>query len=158
MKHELEITGAENPLNCQVQFQSPKSRVGIILHYISPAGHHPTHPSELLRLYVFYQGLISGPVSPKPKLILTQPPSLTLSTPTLVNIVACCYLQSSEPGWAILPGPGGVAGAGREPGCPPATPPVFLLSSELKKLARTPSLVVAAPGFTAVGSICNNRG
>ena len=27
MKHELEITGAENPLNCQVQFQSPKSNI-----------------------------------------------------------------------------------------------------------------------------------
>ena len=28
---------------------------------------------------------------------------------------------------------------------PPAAPPVFLLSSELKKLARTPSEVAAAP-------------
>ena len=57
-----------------------------------------------------------------------------------------------------MPGPGGVAGPGSDPGCPappPATPPVFLLRRELKKLARTPSLVVAAPGFTAVGSIYN---
>ena len=66
------------------------------------------------------------------------------------------YSQSSELAPPIL-APGGVAGPGREPGCPPATPPVFLLSSELKKFARTPSLVVAAPGFTAVGSICNNK-
>ena len=65
------------------------------------------------------------------------------------------YSQSSEPGVASLPGPGGVAGPGSDPGWPPATPPVFLLSSELKKLASTPSLVVAAPGFTAVGSIWN---
>ena len=66
------------------------------------------------------------------------------------------YSQSSELAPPIL-APGGVAGPGREPGCPPATPPVFLLSSELKKFARTPSLVVAAPGFTAVGSICNSK-
>ena len=71
----------------------------------------------------------------------------------LKEITTLKYSQSSDPGVAILPGPGGVAGPGRDPGCPPATPPVFLLNRELKKLASTPSLVVAAPGFTAVGSI-----
>ena len=70
----------------------------------------------------------------------------------------CWYLQSSALAPGVLtpvgdtaPGPPGPPGS--EPGPPPAPAPVFLLSKELKKLARTPSLVVAAPGFTAPGSI-----
>ena len=63
-------------------------------------------------------------------------------------------LQSSAPPEGLTadgPAPGDSPTTG--PGCPPASPPVFLLNRELKKLARTPSLVVAAPCFTALGSI-----
>ena len=65
------------------------------------------------------------------------------------------YSQSSAPTAGLVPAaPGPTEGAAPTgPGCPPARPPVFLLRRELKKLARTPSLVVAAPGFTALGSI-----
>ena len=84
---------------------------------------------------------------------------IILSTPSLTwqKLIGPNYrlnLQSSGCGEP----PGLVAGELPVPGDPaPAPAPVFLLSRELKKFARTPSLVFAPSGLPGVTSILIGR-